>query len=136
MLKLKEEFSDLFGFFDLDEEARAEKFQETINQTVRFSEKVKEKIANGTQEEKEELQDLLEEMQEKIEQEKTQLFEKIGISEEDLSNFLSDKNNFSEEEWRAMQEMKSYVAENQPQPKVPVKKVKKHKKSKTQWIQS
>ncbi len=134
MLKLKQEFSNIFDFFDLDEEARADKFQKTLEDTIRFSEKIKDRIANGTEEERKELQSFLNDMQEKIEEEKNNVFKKIGISEEELQGFINDKKNFSEEEWSSMQAMKTYLKEtitpDAEKPKV------KRKKIKTKWIQS
>jgi len=135
MLKFQKDISKFFDYFDLDPEARAEKFQETLEETVRFSEKIRDKIINGSEEEREELQVFLDELQSKIENEKNKLFEKIGVSEEDLQSFLKDKNNFSEEEWNAMQDMKDYITEETfPESKKP-KKIKKGS-NKTKWIQS
>lgn len=135
MLKFKKDISKFFDYFDLDPEARAEKFQETLHETVRFSEKIKDQIMNGSEEEREELQVFLDELQEKIEIEKNKLYEKIGISEKDLQAYLKDKNNFSEEEWQAMENMKDYITETTfPETKKP-KKIKTGSK-KAKWIQS
>jgi len=133
MLNLKEEFSSLFDFFNQNDEIKMEKFKETLEETVRFSEKLKDKLISGTKEEKEELHEFLQEMQTKIEEEKNKMFQKIGVSEEDLKTFLTNKDNFSESEWSAMQEMKNYIQETIEQPAVKSKKI---KKSKTKWIQS
>ncbi|NGX33996.1 MAG: hypothetical protein K1060chlam1_00341 [Candidatus Anoxychlamydiales bacterium] len=134
MLKLQQEISSIFDFFDLEEEAKLEKFQETLESAIKFSEKIKDRIANGTEEERKELQAFLNEMQEKIENEKNKVFEKIGVSEEDLQTFLNDQNNFTEEEWNSMQSMKDYLKQtiipSEEKPKI------KRKKSKTKWIQS
>lgn len=132
MLKLKEEFFQIFDFLNPgDEEIKFEKFQETLEQTVKFSEKIKDKLINGTKEEKEELEAFLKEMQEKVESEKNKLFQKIGISENDLKAFINNKENFSEEEWNSMQEMKVYVEDT-----IDPAKKNKVKKMKTKWLQS
>ncbi|NGX30337.1 MAG: hypothetical protein K940chlam4_01183 [Candidatus Anoxychlamydiales bacterium] len=133
MLKLKQEFPEIFDFFELDDEARVEKFHEILSQIARFSEKIQDRILHGTEEDNRDLQDFLKEMQEKVENEKAKVFEKVGISEDQFKEFLNDKNNFSEEDWAAMQEMKTYLKETT----MPVasKKIKR-KKSKTKWIQS
>lgn len=133
MLKLKEEFSGLFEFFKNADSIKMEDMKETLEETIRFSEKLKDRLINGTKEEKEELHEFLQEMQAKIEEEKNKLFQKIGVSEEDLKAFISNKENFSEEEWGAMQDMKHYVQETiEPEKNKP----KKINRSKTQWIQS
>ena len=138
MLTLKQEFSSFFDFFDeeskLNEDSKVEKFQENLEKLAMFSEKIKDRVANGSEKEREELQDFLSELQGKIETEKSKLFEKIGVSEEDLKAFLSDKKNFSDEEWSAMQEMKTYLKQN-AMPQEVTKKVKR-RRSKTKWIQS
>lgn len=135
MLKLKDEFSELFDVFNQDEDVKFEKFKDTLEETVKFSEKLKDTFLNGTEEEKQELQEFLEDMQSKIENEKNKLFQKMGISEEELKAFVTNKDNFSETEWNAMQEMKNYLQEViDPSEKEP-KRVKKHR-SKTKWIQS
>ncbi|NGX64020.1 MAG: hypothetical protein KR126chlam6_01444, partial [Candidatus Anoxychlamydiales bacterium] len=135
MLTLKQEFSSFFDFFDeeskLNEDSKVEKFQENLEKLAMFSEKIKDRVANGSEKEREELQDFLSELQGKIETEKSKLFEKIGVSEEDLKAFLSDKKNFSDEEWSAMQEMKTYLKQN-AMPQEVTKKVKR-RRSKTKW---
>jgi len=135
MLKLKQEFPEIFEFFELDDQARIEKFQEILSQIARFSEKIQDRILNGTEEDNRELQDFLKDMQEKVEKEKSKVFEKVGISEEQFKEFLNDKNNFSEEDWASMQEMKSYLKET-VMPTLPKTNKIKRKKSKTKWIQS
>ena len=37
MLKLKQEFPEIFDFFELDDQARVEKFHEILGQIARFS---------------------------------------------------------------------------------------------------
>ncbi|NGX48553.1 MAG: hypothetical protein K940chlam5_00141 [Candidatus Anoxychlamydiales bacterium] len=135
MLKLKQEFPEIFDFFELDDEARVGKFEEILSQIARFSEKIQDRILNGTEEENGELQDFLKDMQEKVENEKAKVFEKVGVSEEQFKEFLNDKNNFSEEDWASMQEMKGYLKET-VMPNVPKINKIKRKKSKTKWIQS
>jgi len=135
MLKLKKEFTELFSFFDLDDEAKTKRFQEVLEETMRFSEKIKDRIANGSEEEREELKVFLDELQVKIEEEKNKMFQKIGISEDELKEFLNNRENFSDEEWRSMTEVKDYMKQSiNPMEKKP-KKIK-TKKSKTKWIQS
>lgn len=133
MLKFKEEFSEIVEFFNTGEEINLGKFKAALEEAIKFSEKLKDKIIHGTQEEKEELKDFLQEMQTKIEDEKNKLFQKIGISEEELKAYIGNKDNFSETEWSAMQEMKSYIKEN-------VESItnehKKAKKTKAKWLQS
>lgn len=133
MAKLKEDLSKFFDYFNLEPEARVEKFQEALQETVRFSEKIKDKIINGSEEEREELQEFLLEFQGQIEEEKNKLFEKIGISEEDLQKYLLDKNNFSEEEWQSMENVKDHITDTVfPE----AKKTKKVKTRSKNWIQS
>ncbi|EKE03129.1 MAG: hypothetical protein ACD_20C00252G0002 [uncultured bacterium] len=132
MLKLKEEFERLFDFFNKDE-VKVENFKETLEGTVRLSEKLKDKLIYGTKEEKEEIQEFIKEMSEKVEEEKNKLFQKIGVSEEELKTFLSNKNNFSETEWNTMQDVKKYITSNAEEHKPETKpKNKSHK----QWLQS
>ena len=132
MLELKDEFLDLFDFFNQDEEIKIEKFKETLERTVEFSEKVKDVFINGTKEEKEQLQEFLSQMQEKIETQKNKMFEKMGVSEEELKEFITNQENFSESEWSSMQGVKDYVQETVGEDKPQVRR----KKSKTAWIQS
>jgi hypothetical protein len=135
MSKLKEDFSEIFDFFNMDENERIEKFEKVLTKIASFADKVQDKIQNGSKEENEELQKTLKEIQEKVEEEKVKLFQKIGISEDDLKTFLMDKNNFSQEEWQSMQEIKDYLKINMGEKPENKEKVK-VKKSKTQWIQS
>ena len=135
MLKLKQEFPEIFDFFELDDEARVEKFEEILSQIARFSEKIQDRILNGTEEDNKDLQDFLKDMQEKVENEKAKVFEKVGVSEEQFKEFLNDKSNFSEEDWASMQEMKGYLKET-IMPNVPKINKIKRKKSRTKWIQS
>ncbi|NGX32385.1 MAG: hypothetical protein K1060chlam4_00428, partial [Candidatus Anoxychlamydiales bacterium] len=126
---------EIFDFFELDDEARVEKFEEILSQIARFSEKIQDRILNGTEEDNKDLQDFLKDMQEKVENEKAKVFEKVGVSEEQFKEFLNDKSNFSEEDWASMQEMKGYLKET-IMPNVPKINKIKRKKSRTKWIQS
>jgi hypothetical protein len=60
----------------------------------------------------------------------------MGISEEELKAFITNKENFSEQEWKAMQEMKKYIqGAIEPPPEDKPTKVKR-KKSRLNWMQS
>ncbi|MFA6118442.1 MAG: hypothetical protein WCT85_03035 [Parachlamydiales bacterium] len=135
MTNLKQEFSKLFDFFSLDDNERAEKFVDVINEIVKFSEKMQEEIVKGSDEERKEIQEFLDKLKVQVEEEKSKLFEKMGISEDALKEYISNKENFSDEEWTVMQEMKKQVKEELDPKSEKPKKINKKRSNKT-WIQS
>jgi len=135
MLKLKQEFSELFEFFNVGEQPTMKNFEAMLEKAFKFSQKLQDKLLNGTEEEKKELQEFMQEMQKKVEAEKEKLFEKIGITENDIKDFLSSKENFSDAEWNAIQEVKKTTQKEDSTEKEKASKINKFK-SKTKWIQS
>ncbi len=138
MVKLKEELPNFLDFFDQEDDVKVEKFEEAINEAMKFSEIMQDKAANGSEEEKKQIQEYLDDMRAKLEEEKNKLFEKIGISQEELKAFIENKDNFTEEEWQSMQQVKQYVKDQAEDAlKVNNNTVKpKRRKAKANWIQS
>ena len=141
MASLKEKFSEFFNMFEDVEKIDAEKIKATLESSMKFSQLLQDKMVSGTEEEKKELQEFLQEMQAKIEEEKKKIFEKIGMSENELISYLENKENFTDEQWRAMQDMKKELMETvmpgggeMLEKTQKVEKLK-NKKLKTQWVQ-
>ncbi|NGX56152.1 MAG: hypothetical protein K1060chlam5_00387 [Candidatus Anoxychlamydiales bacterium] len=137
MVKLKENIPDITGLLNIeDSDEKMEKFSETLEDVLKFSDNLQHKIVNGSEEDRKEIEKYLEKMKEKVEEEKNKLFKMIGISEEELMEFINNKENFSEEEWRSMQEVKDLVKDAMKDPSKENKPRPKSKRVKANWIQS
>ena len=138
---LKEEYKDLFGFFDKDPKEKAENFAQTLQQSLEFSEKMKEKLLKGTEEEKKEVMSLLEELKEQLASQTKDILNQVGLSEEELNAYMENSENFSPEEWNTIQDVRKYVEDlakkAAPHPLEEKEEVKKAKKiAKQYWMQS
>lgn len=137
---LKEKYSEIIGFFELDSEEKKAAFSEILAKSLQFSEEMKDKMLHGTDEERNEVEEILAEMRGKISEETSKICSEIGISEEELPSYLANPNNFSDAEWGVMQDS---IAESEkvgitPAPKVQraPAKAKKMRVTKSYWIQS
>lgn len=112
---MNSDLEEIFSYFSLSAEEKSEKFDSIINESMKLSEKIKDKLANGTDSEKKEMEQLLMRMAEKVQSETDRICQDIGVSKEELVAFAQNPDNFSKEEWEAIQEAQNYVKEMEQQ---------------------
>jgi hypothetical protein len=135
---LREEFVEILSFFNLEASEKKERFAEMLAKSLEFSEKMRDKLVNGTTEEKNEVEEILAEMKEHISLETNKICDAVGVSAEELPAYLSNPSNFSSDEWTTVRDtlQEAEMAGVPIARPSPAKKVKKIKSTKMNWIQS
>lgn len=134
-MSIKEQLPNILEFFDLDDEAKQANFQQALQESFIFSEKLKNMIFNGTEEQRDEIYTLLDEIKQRAETQLEHICSKLNVSQEELQALVFNPENFSQEEWAAIQEVRQYV--DTQAKSTQEKKPKKRKKLKrSDWVQS
>ena len=80
--------------------------EEFVHETLKFFDQLRITLETGAEEEKKEALKDSEELQGKLQLYAQKAYEKIGISPEDVKNFLAKGSNFSGADWRHLQMLK------------------------------
>ncbi|HRW57997.1 MAG TPA: hypothetical protein P5048_00065 [Chlamydiales bacterium] len=129
-MSLKDELPDIMHYLDLDSEEQMNQFQDAMQEVMKFTQIIQDKLQNGSDEDKEEVQEVLEDVKGKISKQMESLYEDLGITEDEVQNFVSNPDNFKPQDWNAMAEMQNSLD------KVKKTSSKKINKQKTDWIRS
>jgi hypothetical protein len=103
---MTDEFKKIMAFFSMDPEKKAHELEHVFENSIEFFEKFKEILQHGTPEQKQEVLNQVMQLQVKLQQETARMCEETGFSEEQLKEFAENKENFSTEEWGAIQAAK------------------------------
>lgn len=100
---MSDEFRKIMAFFSMDPEKKAGELEHVFEYSIDFFEHFKETLQHGTPEQKQEMLNQVMQLNEKLQQETARMCEETGFSETQLKEFAENKENFSEEEWSAIQ---------------------------------
>ena len=103
---MSEEFRKIMAFFSMDPEKKAGELEHVFENSIEIFEHFKEILQHGSPEQKQEVLNQVMQLQEKLQQETQRMCEETGVSENQLKEFAENKENFSEEEWNAIQSAK------------------------------
>jgi len=107
---LKDDFNHLMELFVQSAEGKQVDIQQVFSESLEFFEKLKYRIQNGTPEEKKEAITLMSEMHAKMMSEVRRVCDKTGMTEEQLLSYADNPANFSQDQWRNIQEAKEKMA--------------------------
>lgn len=156
---LKDEFSRLMSLFADGAEGKPISLEQVFHESQVFFEHLNDRLKNGTPEEKKDALRMMNEMYAEMIKETKKICEKTGLSEDQLSAFSENPSNFSQEQWKGIQEAKEKMsqigrvlaqsissldmpkpADNSkgpfPEPESPKKKPPPKKGKKSQWMRS
>lgn len=108
---LRHEFERLMALFNQGVEGKAMNLNEVFRESFTFFEHLKRKLVRGTPDEKKQIVEMMTEMYKKLIGEVKAVCEKTGLSEEQLMSFSDNPNNFSPEQWQAIQDAKSKMSD-------------------------
>jgi hypothetical protein len=126
------------------EDFSPEKLEAIVNESLSTFENIMTRMLSSNLDEREQALKEANALRETLEKEATKAMAQTGLTEKQLDEFISDPNNFSPEEWSALQKAKEEFTHYEEDLKKegliseensPVKK-KKVKKAKSNWIQS
>jgi hypothetical protein len=80
------------GFFNDPSSLSMEEMEQFVHETLKFFDKLRNVMVNGTEEEKKEALKEAQEMQEKLQGFAQKAYEKTGMKPEDIAKFLSQGN--------------------------------------------
>ncbi len=103
---MTDEFKKIMAFFSMDPEKKAGELEHVFEYSIEFFEHFKETLQHGTPEQKQEMLNQVTQLNEKLQQETARMCEETGFSESQLKEFAENQENFSEEEWSAIQTAK------------------------------
>ena len=151
---MQDEFEKIMGFFDLSSEEKEGHLQEVFEDSIEYFERFKHVMLNGTKEEKKEAVKKVMMLKKKIEEETQHVCKKTGMTPEELTAFSNNPENFSQDQWNAIEgakqrlekgvdeikkiakEKKRGVSKKEAAPSLARQKARKSKKTPKNWIQS
>jgi hypothetical protein len=106
---LRDEFNRLMALFHEGAEGKPINIEEVFAQSLMFFEHLKEQIRTGSPEERKEATDMMVQMYQQMMVETKRISERSGLSEEQLASYAENPSNFTQEQWRAIQESKEKI---------------------------
>lgn len=103
---MQDEFERIMEFFDLSAEEKEVRLKEVFEDSVEYFERFKYVMLNGTPEEKKKAVERVMILKKKIEEETQRVCEKTGMTPDQLAAYSNDPENFTEEQWAAIEESK------------------------------
>jgi len=104
---IKDEFNHLMNLFAQGADGQPINLEEVFKQSFAFFDHLNIQLQKGSQEEKKEALMMMSEMYTQMMQETKKICEKTGMSEEQLSSYAENPNNFSPEQWASIQEARN-----------------------------
>jgi len=108
---MQDEFEKLLKFFEMEPEEKTEKLGEVFEDATVFLERFKEVFEKGSVEEKKAFMEKVMALQGKVKDETKKLCEMSGLSEEQITQFAMNPQNFSKEQWETISQSKSQLEE-------------------------
>ena len=103
---MQDEFERIMEFFDLSAEEKEVRLKEVFEDSVEYFERFKYVMLNGTPEEKKKAVERVMILKKKIEEETQRVCEKTWMTPDQLAAYSNDPENFTEEQWTAIEESK------------------------------
>lgn len=110
MANMLEKFDE---FFNSPEGLSMPRIESFVHESLKFLDQLKEKLENGTEEEKQKAMKSAQELQKKMMEQAEKALKASGLSQKDLEKFLTQPANFSSEEWDVLNRAKSEMSEYQ-----------------------
>lgn len=96
-------------YFALTPEERAEHLGEVLQESVAFFERFKHIMKSGTPEEKQEMIEKVRLLQSRMQEESSKVSETTGMNDEQMKEYIGNKENFSDDQWNMIQTAKTEI---------------------------
>lgn len=106
---LQDEFDRLMELFQAAADGKSVNLEQVFRQSIGFFERLKEKMAKGTPEEKLQAIHLMTQMYQKMQGETGKIAKHSGMSEEQLMEYAKNPSNFTPEQWDNLQASQSQL---------------------------
>ena len=103
---MKEKIDELEKLYSEINELTPEKMEMLVSESIKTFEQILGQMNSGSEEEKKEAVKAAERLRENLEKQAQKAVDKLKISTDELEAFASNPDNFSEEEWEALQRAK------------------------------
>jgi len=100
-------------FFNNPEGLSMDKIESFVHESLRFLDFLRDKMENGTEEEKQKALKSAQELQKKMMEQAEKALKASGLSPKDLEKYLTQQNNFTPEEWDVLSKAKSEMSDYQ-----------------------
>lgn len=100
-------------FFNNPEGLTMPKIESFVHESLKFLDYLKEKMENGTEEEKEKAMSAAQELQKKMMEQAEKSLKASGLNRNDLEKFINQPENFSHEEWEVLSKAKAEMSDYQ-----------------------
>lgn len=108
---LKDEFDRLLKLFREGAEGKLANFEEVFAQSLGFFNELKEQMQNGSPEDKQEAVKMMGELYAQMMKATKEITEKSGLSEDQLLSYAENPDNFTPDQWRAIQESRQKISQ-------------------------
>lgn len=106
----KDEIEKLMDIMQEDgKDVDINKLQQMFEESQELFDKIKYMLESDNEEEKKKFFDRLDKLRNQIESRVKNKMDSMGLTEEDVHKIMSDKSNFSEDEWEKIQEMRQGI---------------------------
>ena len=106
---LDEEFEQIKRSFQKASQGELRDLQNVFQGSLHFFEKLKKQIIEGKTEEKMEAIRMMTELYQEMMKETKTISERLGMSQEELAKFAENPENFTKEQWDALQSSKQQI---------------------------
>lgn len=103
---MKERYEKLFELIGRANDTKAFDLEEVLKEAVVLFDSLRKEYPKASKEEKQELIEMMNRLYKHLQEMSKKVGEKTGLSEEEISNYSENPNNFSPEQWRTIQESK------------------------------
>ncbi len=103
---MNDELKKIIEFFEMEPEEKSEHLEDVFSNTVEFFDRFKYTLENGSAEEKKQVVEDVLKLQEKLQIQTDEMCKSMDMSEDELKEFAQNPENFTEEEWEAIQDAK------------------------------
>lgn len=107
---MDDEYEKLMAFFDESNEEKDKKLDLIFHESMRFFEKYKHILKDGTENERLAMKKKMEALRGKIAQENKRNKEQLGLSSEEIKHLAKDPKNFSQSQWEFIQKAQQQIA--------------------------
>lgn len=107
---LEDEFRRLIRLFEEASAGKKVNLEEVFKESLAFFEHLKAEIAKGTPEDKQEAMRMMKELYQQMVAQTKKICETTGLSEEQLVAYAENPQNFTPDQWRAIQESKQKIS--------------------------
>lgn len=107
---MEDEYEKLMAFFNESNEEKDKKLDMIFHESMRFFEKYKHVLQEGTENERLAMKKKMEALRGKIAEENKRNREQLGLSSEEIRHLAKDPKNFSPAQWEFIQKAQNQIA--------------------------